>query len=153
MKYVCSHYHREENITIRHAKCACGGLWQLNYRPPAFTADDIDRAKWSQFRYHRYMALNGDAWRAVSMGEGMTPVIRFDGDVLLKMDYLMPTLSFKDRGAQLSSSPTAAEVGGDYCHDRSFHRFVVVVVHVLKKVRAEVRDHNDDDAGKIMHTL
>ena len=33
------------------------------------------------------------------MGEGMTPVIRFDDDVLLKMDYLMPTLSFKDRGA------------------------------------------------------
>lgn len=33
------------------------------------------------------------------MGEGMTPVIRFDDNVLLKMDYLMPTLSFKDRGA------------------------------------------------------
>ena len=43
------------------------------------------------------------------MGEGMTPVIRFDDNVLLKMDYLMPTLSFKDRSAQLSSSPTAAE--------------------------------------------
>ena len=99
MKYVCSHCHREENITTRHAKCACGGLWQLDYRPPAFTADGIDRAEWSQFRYHRYMALNSDAWRAVSMGEGMTPVIRFDDNVLLKMDDLMPTLSFKDRGA------------------------------------------------------
>lgn len=99
MKYICSHCHREENITTRHAKCACGGLWQMDYRPPAFTADGIDRAEWSQFRYHRYMALNGDAWRAVSMGEGMTPVIRFDDNVLLKMDYLMPTLSFKDRGA------------------------------------------------------
>jgi len=99
MKYICSHCHREESITTRHAKCACGGLWQLDYRPPAFTADGIDRAEWSQFRYHRYMALNGDAWRAVSMGEGMTPVIRFDDNVLLKMDYLMPTLSFKDRGA------------------------------------------------------
>ena len=99
MKYVCSRCHREESITTRHAKCACGGLWRLDYRPPAFTADDIDRAEWSQFRYHRYMALNSDAWRAVSMGEGMTPVIRFDDNVLLKMDYLMPTLSFKDRGA------------------------------------------------------
>ena len=99
MKYVCSRCHREESITTRHAKCACGGLWRLDYRPPAFTADGIDRAEWSQFRYHRYMALNSDAWRAVSMGEGMTPVIRFDDDVLLKMDDLMPTLSFKDRGA------------------------------------------------------
>ena len=29
----------------------------------------------------------------------MTPVVRLDEDVLLKMDYYMPTLSFKDRGA------------------------------------------------------
>ena len=99
MKYICSHCHHEESVTTRRAKCACGGLWRLDYHPPAFTADGIDRAEWSQFRYHRYMALNSDAWRAVSMGEGMTPVIRFDDNVLLKMDYLMPTLSFKDRGA------------------------------------------------------
>lgn len=33
------------------------------------------------------------------MGEGMTPIIRFDNDLMLKMDYFMPTLSFKDRGA------------------------------------------------------
>ena len=33
------------------------------------------------------------------LGEGMTPVVRFHEDVLLKMDYFMPTLSFKDRGA------------------------------------------------------
>ena len=123
MKYICSHCHCEENITTRHAKCACGGLWQLDYRPPAFTADGIDRAEWSQFRYHRYMALNGDAW---------TTSCR---------PYPSKT------GARLSSSLTAAEVGGDYCHDR------VIVVHVLKEVRAEVRDHNDDDTGRIMYTL
>ena len=29
----------------------------------------------------------------------MTPIVRFDDDLLLKMDYYMPTLSFKDRGA------------------------------------------------------
>jgi threonine synthase len=29
----------------------------------------------------------------------MTPIIPFDENVLLKMDYYMPTLSFKDRGA------------------------------------------------------
>ncbi|EHM51118.1 hypothetical protein HMPREF9080_02678 [Cardiobacterium valvarum F0432] len=33
------------------------------------------------------------------MGEGMTPVIRSDDNVLLRMDYFMSTLSFKDRGA------------------------------------------------------
>ena len=45
------------------------------------------------------MALSGEAWRQVSLGEGMTPVISLNQNVLLKMDYFMPTLSYKDRGA------------------------------------------------------
>lgn len=45
------------------------------------------------------MALENDCWKDISLGEGMTPVIRLNEDVLLKMDYFMPTLSFKDRGA------------------------------------------------------
>jgi threonine synthase len=47
------------------------------------------------------MPLEGEHWREISQGEGMTPVIQFDNDVLLKMDYFMPTLSFKDRGAAI----------------------------------------------------
>ena len=45
------------------------------------------------------MALEDDSWKDISLGEGMTPIVRFNEDVLLKMDYFMPTLSFKDRGA------------------------------------------------------
>lgn len=59
----------------------------------------IDSKEWSQFRYRKFMALDGEEWRNVSLGEGMTPIIRLDEDVMLKIDYFMPTLSFKDRGA------------------------------------------------------
>lgn len=45
------------------------------------------------------MNLDGDVWRRVSMGEGMTPIVSYNGSVFLKMDFMMPTLSFKDRGA------------------------------------------------------
>ena len=45
------------------------------------------------------MPLADDTWKAVTMGEGMTPIVSFDEDLMLKMDYFMPTLSFKDRGA------------------------------------------------------
>ena len=45
------------------------------------------------------MALEDESWHGITLGEGMTPVIRLDEHVLLKMDYLMPTLSYKDRGA------------------------------------------------------
>lgn len=99
MKFICSKCGHEESVTTRRAHCDCGGLWKLDYQPPKFDLNEIDTHEWSMFRYRRFMALDGESWRGVSMGEGMTPVVRLDENVLLKMDYFMPTLSFKDRGA------------------------------------------------------
>ena len=99
MEYVCFKCGRRESVTTRKPKCDCGGLWTLDYTPPKFDLGKVDRGEWSMFRYHPFMGLYGDAWREVSMGEGMTPIVRLDENVLLKMDYYMPTLSFKDRGA------------------------------------------------------
>lgn len=99
MKYICSKCGREEEVTTRNAKCQCGGLWKLDYEPPKFDLSKVDRDTWSMFRYREFMPLEGDVWTEITMGEGMTPVVSLDEDVLLKMDYYMPTLSFKDRGA------------------------------------------------------
>lgn len=100
MEFCCSRCGKHEPVTTRKARCACGGLWKLEYRPPKFDPDKIDRDEWSIFRYRAFMALEDDkAWRDITLGEGMTPIVRLDENVLLKMDYFMPTLSFKDRGA------------------------------------------------------
>ena len=99
MEFICTKCGRKEAVTTRAAHCACGGLWRLAYEPPKFDLAEIDRNEWSLFRYRRFLALDDESWRSVSMGEGMTPVVRLDDNVLLKMDYFMPTLSFKDRGA------------------------------------------------------
>ena len=99
MKYICSACGRQEDVATRKPHCDCGGLWKLDYRPPEFDLREIDRGEWSMFRYRRFMALQDETWRDITLGEGMTPIVRLDGDVLLKMDYFMPTLSFKDRGA------------------------------------------------------
>jgi threonine synthase len=53
------------------------------------------------WRYRHAIDLPGGD-RPVSMGEGQTPLVVLDDDrpsVLAKLDFLMPTLSFKDRGA------------------------------------------------------
>ncbi len=120
MNFVCSRCGKKAPVTTFRAQCECGGLWKLDFQPLRFDPDLIDRHEWSLFRYRAFLPLeesegasNGrratsgepapdgacPAWRAVSLGEGMTPVVRLDEDVLLKMDYFMPTLSFKDRGA------------------------------------------------------
>ncbi len=99
MDYICSRCGKREPVTTRKAKCDCGGLWKLDFKPPRFDLNDVDHSEWSMFRYRKFMALEDESWREITLGEGMTPVIRFDENVLLKMDYYMPTLSFKDRGA------------------------------------------------------
>lgn len=97
--YVCARCGAQAEVSTRAPKCDCGGLWKLEYEIPKFDENLIDRSQWSMFRYRAFMPLEGELWRQVSLGEGMTPVVRFDEDLLLKMDYFMPTLSYKDRGA------------------------------------------------------
>ncbi len=101
MNYTCKKCGRFENVNTYKAKCDCGGLWILDYQPPKFNLDLIDKSTWNIFRYRAFMPVIGDYWKAITLGEGMTPIIKFDADVLLKMDYYMPTLSFKDRGAAM----------------------------------------------------
>ena len=66
---------------------------------PGLNRADIDSAANSLWRYRR--ALLVDAKSAVTLGEGWTPLARGQWDgipVLMKLDYLMPSGSFKDRG-------------------------------------------------------
>ena len=99
MEFICTKCGKRTPVTTMQPTCECGGLFELDFTPEAWDPELIDDKEWSQFRYRRFMALEGDAWRDVTLGEGRTPIVRFDDDVLFKMDYMMPTLSFKDRGA------------------------------------------------------
>ena len=98
-QFVCSTCGMKMDVTTRNPKCECGGLWKLDYQPPKFDEALIDKNEWSLFRYRAFMPLEDDTWRSVTLGEGMTPIVKYDEDLMLKMDYFMPTLSFKDRGA------------------------------------------------------
>ena len=99
MNYICSRCGKKSDTATLKAGCECGGLWKLDYKPPKFDLDKVDQREWSLFRYRAFMPPEGEVWRDITLGEGMTPVTRFNDDILLKMDYEMPTLSFKDRGA------------------------------------------------------
>ena len=99
MEFICSKCGKRAPTSTRAYHCVCGGLWKLDFHPPKFDLSQVDKGEWSQHRYWQFMAMEDDSWKEVSLGEGMTPIVHFDDDVLLKLDYCMPTLSFKDRGA------------------------------------------------------
>ena len=83
--------------------CACGGLFEWDAPPRRFDVTAIDHAEPSLLRYREFLPpFLDEHLAAVSLGEGWTKLIRLsreDPDVLLKLDHLMPTMSFKDRGA------------------------------------------------------
>lgn len=99
LHFICTECGKRTPVTTREPKCSCGGLFELDFTPPKWDESKIDRSQWSQFRYREFMALEGDAWKSVTMGEGMTPIIELEPGMFVKVDYAMPTLSFKDRGA------------------------------------------------------
>jgi threonine synthase len=72
----------------------------LNLAPgPGLTPRDIDTARHSVWRYARALLVGAE--HAVSLGEGWTPLLAghwHGAPVHYKLEFMMPTGSFKDRG-------------------------------------------------------
>ncbi|ARD47924.1 threonine synthase [Sporosarcina sp. P33] len=101
--YSCSECEEVYPVEAGRWKCECGGL--LNFRQGKFGEENVQwTGEYSIWRYVSSMrgAENLKSWRTVTLGEGQTPLLAADEsepDVLVKADFMMPTLSFKDRGA------------------------------------------------------
>ena len=91
-------------------RCECGGLLDLQTTPAQPLV--VETQRWSMWRYRSALPFSphADAWEAVTMGEGMTPLLPESPGVYVKADFVMPTLSFKDRGSAVMVGK-AAEIG------------------------------------------
>ncbi|MCM2534316.1 threonine synthase [Neobacillus pocheonensis] len=105
-QYVCHSCETKYDVTENVWKCKCGGMLDL---VKEMVEIDTSRLQENQnpttmWRYIDAMPFenNSTFWQAVTMGEGYTPLIVLDdseSNTFVKVDYMMPTLSFKDRGA------------------------------------------------------
>jgi threonine synthase len=85
----------------RRWQCRCGGALDLLLPPPHISPDRVRQWPPDFWRYREAMPPLASQ---VSLGESMTPLIPFDQrgrDIWLKCDYLLPTGSYKDRGAAI----------------------------------------------------
>lgn len=100
MDYICNRCHKHTAPATLSFRCDCGGLFRLDYTPEKLV---IRQNEFSLWRYASALpfAEGYEGYKALSLGEGLTQTIPLNGDpnLLVKMDYMMPTLSFKDRGA------------------------------------------------------
>ena len=97
--FICTGCGKHAPIDTLRYKCGCGGLYKLNSDAPKFNPALVDQSEFSIFRYRRFMGIDTAKFREISMGEGLTASVKFGENLYLKLDYAMPTLSFKDRGA------------------------------------------------------
>jgi threonine synthase len=74
----------------------CGGPWDLDFTAGPVPAAELPGRVNSLWRYREALPL---FFPAVSLGEGRTPLVELTPTLLAKLDFMMPTLSFKDRGA------------------------------------------------------
>ncbi|MGQ5651336.1 threonine synthase [Streptomyces lannensis] len=76
----------------------CRGPLDLDFAPTPAPLKSLGGRVNSLWRYAEVLPLPAPS---ISLGEGRTPLVELEGGVSAKLDYLMPTLSFKDRGAVL----------------------------------------------------
>lgn len=79
---------------------------------PGFSHDQIDQREFSLWRYRPFLQtdVSETTWRRATMGEGATSLVDVPSismGLKLKMDFAMPTLSFKDRGVAVMMAQAA----------------------------------------------
>ena len=103
MQYACPNCNSTYDITPLRYKCDCGS--PLTLIKDTSYAYDFDTSIPSLWRYREALPIPSDI-DIVTLGEGITPLIPLDDsnenpNHYVKLDYLCPTGSYKDRGASV----------------------------------------------------
>lgn len=156
--YACPDCGRTWTLESLAFRCECGGLLDVAPFVPRFEPDEAER---SVFRYASSMppfiggrrSAGTAPWRRITMGEGMTPLLPLDPAVpglLVKVDYAMPTLSFKDRGAAVVVAAALAAGARRLIQDSSGNAGASIAAYAARAgLRCDVYVPDTTSPGKI----
>ena len=102
MQYQCPKCDNTYQISPLRYKCDCGSALSLVADSSICPNPQVPAAM-SLWRYREALPIDAET-EIVTLGEGMTPLISLDTNSpehLMKLDYLCPTGSYKDRGASV----------------------------------------------------
>jgi threonine synthase len=103
--FFCSNCKRSYPVQPARWQCDCGSFLNLKFESK-FSIKRILKRGHTLWRYREAIPIHHEA-SILSMDEGFTPLEEMDlnGErVLIKIDYLFPTGSYKDRGATVLMS-------------------------------------------------
>jgi threonine synthase len=99
-RFFCSNCKRFYSLQPARWRCDCGSYLDLEFEPK-FPIQKFLKRTPTLWRYREAIPIHSDR-SILSMNEGFTPLeeVEINGNpVLIKLDYLFPTGSYKDRGA------------------------------------------------------
>ena len=102
MHYECAKCSKTYEISPLRYRCDCGNALRLAWDPQICPNPQVPAAM-SLWRYREALPIDADT-EIVTLGEGMTPLVPIDANTpehFVKLDYLCPTGSYKDRGASV----------------------------------------------------
>ena len=115
-------------------RCACGGPFHMDFEPGRLEPRRVAGRPADQWRYRELLPILN--WHErISLGEGMTPLLpTLHGKIpfLAKLDYLMPSGSFKDRGASLLMTFLAGHGIRDVVEDSSGNAGAAVACYAAR---------------------
>ena len=102
-EYCCHSCNRTYPIDTLRYNCDCGGVLNLKKEESRFPLDEISGRSTTLWRFREAIPVDDDS-SIISLGEGMTPLVPFENagcEHYLKLDFIAPTGSYKDRGASV----------------------------------------------------
>jgi len=177
----CTACHAEFDAGIPQGVCSkCGKVlfarYDLTGLKSAMTPDDLRGRAWDMWRYRELLPVR-EREHVVTLGEGMTPLLRVSERVRIKDEGKNPTGSFKARGmaaaiskakelgiteVALPSAGNAGSAAAAYAAAAGIKVHIAVPRDVPPGNLAQMRRHGADvllvdglidDAGRIVHAM
>jgi threonine synthase len=131
--------------------CECGGVLDIEFKSE-LDFDVIKKRPPNMWRYREAIPIDNDH-SIVSFNEGFTPIVNYSvnqKEIFLKLDYLFPTGSYKDRGASVLISK-ANELGiRKVIEDSSGNAGCAIAAYCAKaKIECEIYVPKDTSLAKL----
>ncbi len=151
-KFYCPECDRSYPIDLTRWRCDCGSPLDLLFSPKFFPEKILKRNP-NLWRYREAIPIQEDR-SILSMGEGFTPLeaMEFDSHrVWVKMDYLFPTGSYKDRGAAVLISKVKELKVKKVVEDSSGNAGSAIAAYCAKaRIRCDIYVPQSTSSGKLV---
>ena len=151
-RFFCSNCKRFYSLQPARWRCECGSFLDLEFESE-FPIQKILKRNPTLWRYREAIPIQNHA-SILSMNEGFTPLeeIEFNGNpVLVKIDYLFPTGSYKDRGATVLISKMKEWKVQKVVEDSSGNAGSAIAAYCAKAgIECEVYVPHDTSSGKLV---